>query len=58
MNKKQQNRGLTTRVNFDFDEETNKILREISEKTGLKLVAIVSRALRLAQQKVEKGEIL
>lgn len=56
--KKNINKGITTRVNFDFDEETNKILREISDKTGLKLVAVVSKAIKLAKMKVDRGEIL
>lgn len=59
MNNSEQNKlDKIPTLNLRFDKETNDILRGIAEKTGLKLVVIVSRAIRLAQQKVEKGEIL
>lgn len=47
-----------TRVTLDLDEESNRILREIAEKTGLKLIVVFTRALKLAKSKVDRGEIL
>ncbi len=59
MNNSEQNKSdKIPTLNLRFDKETNDILRGIAEKTGLKLVVIVSKALRLAKLKVEKGEIL
>ncbi len=51
-------KSVKTRITLDLDEESNRILREIAEKTGLKFITIFVKGLKLASQKVEKGEIL
>jgi hypothetical protein len=52
------NKNNKTRVTLDLDEESNRILREVAAKTGLKFIVVFCRALKLAKEKVEKGEIL
>lgn len=42
----------TKRFNFEFDDETNNLLRKIADETGLKLITIVKQGIfSLAKEK-------
>lgn len=57
-NKTNNNQEKIPNLNLRMDKETNDILREIAAKTNLKLITIVSKGIRLAKLKVDRGEIL
>jgi hypothetical protein len=42
---------MRTRNNFSFSVETDKILRDLSQKTGLKMSTIIEQAINLWNKK-------